>query len=470
MALRTWTRVLLTTAGVGLLAGTGQLGIAYGLRIVRFDRAFAAAARDDWAAQVGWVCWIAMVATVFAALAGERSARRHRLPAGLGRTVALAASAGVGAGTVAPLAMLPARAAIVAGVQTVPVVGLSVGFGVLLGVLAALAVLSEPAIRVNVSVVAGAVWALALVSSGPSFGTGRPRAVLPGVLDPAGLSAALAPRIAVVTMPAVALLAGAVVGWVARRRGSSTLTAAVCGWVGPALVAGAYLIAGPGDGIGGSADAAYWGSVLGVGAGALGSVLAVLVHRCDAAGPDRAGADEVDPSAGPGHPTGAGQRPGSYPSTYPAAPPAPAAPAYPSPDRPTPPAAGAPAYPLPRRPVPSTSERPGPRADGSAAPGSFAERQRATPATGPGDPPQSGRPPGPPAQRPAGGYPGGGQPTAPQPPAARRPAPRPYTPVRPRPVEPADRARNEPVRPARDDADYVRWVSDLGRGTDEPPR
>ncbi|HEY0696200.1 MAG TPA: hypothetical protein VGD43_00140 [Micromonospora sp.] len=52
MAFRTWGRVLLVAFGVGLVAGAGQLGFAYGLGVVRFAGSFASPA-NRWAGPGG---------------------------------------------------------------------------------------------------------------------------------------------------------------------------------------------------------------------------------------------------------------------------------------------------------------------------------------------------------------------------------------------------------------------------------
>ncbi|MFD0823162.1 hypothetical protein ACFQ0D_33680, partial [Micromonospora zhanjiangensis] len=88
IAFRSWGRVLLAAAVVGLLAGAGQLGIAYGLGVVRFVRSFAGGAANLWPAQLTWASWFAMVAAVAGAVVGERLARRRGLPVDVGVRIA----------------------------------------------------------------------------------------------------------------------------------------------------------------------------------------------------------------------------------------------------------------------------------------------------------------------------------------------------------------------------------------------
>src|SRR5689334_21239028 len=71
------------------------------------------------------------------------------------------------------------------------------------------------------------------------------------------------------TMPALALLAGALLGWAARRRG----------FPGPVLIRMAYLIAGPGDGGLRYQVIPYWAAMAVAGAGVLGAVIAAVIRR-----------------------------------------------------------------------------------------------------------------------------------------------------------------------------------------------
>ena len=279
MAFRTWGRVLLVALGVGVLAGAGQLGFAYGFGIVRFARTFDATTTSQWSAQLAWVSWFTMVAAVAGAVIADRLARRYDYQPTLGTRLALAATAALGAASVAPLSMQPARAAQIASVDPVLATGLAAGLGALAGLAAALAALSRSPISWNIAALTGGIWLLALISVMPSLGPTDPLpAVRLGVPDPTWLGADTAQRLAVVTMPALALIAGAVSGALARWRDHPTLVVATTGAVGPAMLALAYLTAGTG----GSADkyqaAPYWGALIAAGAGALGSVLAAVMR------------------------------------------------------------------------------------------------------------------------------------------------------------------------------------------------
>ncbi|WP_326561062.1 hypothetical protein [Micromonospora sp. NBC_01796] len=279
MAFRTWGRVLLVALGVGVLAGAGQLGFAYGFGIVRFARTFDTTAASQWTAQLAWVSWFTMVAAVVGAVIADRLARRYDYHPTLGTRLALAGAAALGAGAVAPLSMQPARAAQVAAVDPVLAAGLVAGLGALVGFAAAVAALHQSPVSWNVAVITAGIWVLALISVMPSLGPTDPLpAVRLGVPDPAWLSAGSTQRLAVVTMPALALVAGALTGVLARLRGHSTVVVASTGAVGPAMLALSYLAAGPGDSADKYQAAPYWGALIAVAAGALGSVLAAVMR------------------------------------------------------------------------------------------------------------------------------------------------------------------------------------------------
>jgi hypothetical protein len=296
MAFRTWAKLLSATLGMGALAGASQLGLAYGLGIVRLTRVLDVTTRDQWTAQLAWVVWFPMVAAVVGALAGAMFLQRWSPEAprpGAGTELALAFSAAIGAGVVVPLTMQPARTAQVAGVDPVVVIAICAGLGALVGVFAAWAALAQPIARWSLATMGVAVWAVALVSVAPSLAPSDPLpAVRLGVFDAGFLSPAVTQRTALATMPALALLIGAALGWIARRRELPTLTIALAGLPGPALLTIAYLVAGPGSGDDRYQVVPYWAAMTATGAGVLGSVLAAVLRR--GPGPDDEDEDSPD--------------------------------------------------------------------------------------------------------------------------------------------------------------------------------
>ncbi|MGW4942764.1 hypothetical protein ACWEOZ_14395 [Actinoplanes sp. NPDC004185] len=294
MAFRTWAKLLAATLGVGALAGASQLGLAYGLGIVRLTRVLDVTTRDQWTAQLAWVAWVPMLAAVVGALTGAALLRRWSpvTPVvGPGTELALAISAAIGAGVVVPLTMQPARTAQVAGVNPVVVIAICAGLGTLVGVFAAWAALAQTVARWSLVTMSAAVWAIALVSVAPSLAPSDPLpAIRLGVFDAGFLSPAVTQRTALATMPALALVIGALLGWTARRRELPTLTIALAGLPGPALLTIAYLIAGPGGGNDRYQVVPYWAAMTATGAGVLGSVLAAVLRR----GPEPEDDGELD--------------------------------------------------------------------------------------------------------------------------------------------------------------------------------
>ncbi|MEU1604250.1 hypothetical protein [Micromonospora matsumotoense] len=277
MAFRTWGRLLLTALGVSMLAGAGQLGIAYGFGIVRLTGDFPDVNR--WPAQLAWVGWFAVTAAVVGAVLTGRLVRREGLPQDTPVQLAISGAAALGALVVAPLCMQPARAVELSAVDPVWAVGICAVAGAVVGAGAASAVLLRPPLGWNVALLGGAVWLVALVSAAPGVLSTEPlRTVRLGVLEPAWLGADRAQQLAMLLLPVVALVAGAVTGGVARRRGHVPLIGGAAGAAGPVLLAFAYLTAGPGDPGDRYQLAPYYGALIAVATGALGSVAATLLR------------------------------------------------------------------------------------------------------------------------------------------------------------------------------------------------
>ncbi|MFD6564505.1 hypothetical protein [Micromonospora profundi] len=279
MAYRTWGKLLLTALGVSVLAGAGQLGVAYGFGIVRLTGAFTGTTVNQWPAQLVWVGWFAANAAVAGAVLTGRLARRDVPAASTGRQLAIGGAAALGATVVAPLCMQPARAAELISVDPVWAVGICAVLGAVIGAGAAIAVLLRPELGWNMAAVAGAVWLLALISVLPSLGTVGPLpTVRLGVLEPSWLDDAAAQRLALLLLPIVALLAGAATAALARSRGQVPLVSGATGVAGPVLVAFAYLTAGPGDAVDRYQASPYYGALIAVLAGALGAAAAALLR------------------------------------------------------------------------------------------------------------------------------------------------------------------------------------------------
>ena len=274
MAFRTWAKLLGSTFGAAALSGAGQLGLAYGLGLLDFSRAIEVTASDGWNAQLAWVSWFAMTAAAAGGLAGH-----SRLPerAGAGTRLSAGIAAGLGAATIVPLTMQPAREAAVAGVNAVFVIGACAVLGSAAGIFAAYAALGRSAARWSLVTLGSVVWLIALVSVAPSLRSGKELGTVRlGVLDAPFVPDDFTEKVTLLTMPTIALVCGVVIGLVARRKQLSTVAVALAGLAGPTLLALAYLIAGPGSGR--LQGVPYWAAMCAAGAGVLGSMLTAVAR------------------------------------------------------------------------------------------------------------------------------------------------------------------------------------------------
>jgi hypothetical protein len=277
MAFRTRAKLSGIAVGAAALAAAGQLGLAYGLGILHLSRVLDITARDQWIAQLAWVAWITMTS----AAAGGMAARVH-LPrrSGAGTRIVGAVLAGIGAAAVIPLTMQPARSAQVDGVRPVFVIGVCAALSAIVGIVAAYATLSRAVARWNIATIGIAIWVVAVASVAGSFAPGKPSTPARlGVFDASFLDGSVIDKTALFTMPALALVCGLIIGLVARGRGLSTLSIALSGLAGPALLTLAYLVAGPGSGPDRYQTVPYWAAMTASGAGVLGSVLAAILRR-----------------------------------------------------------------------------------------------------------------------------------------------------------------------------------------------
>jgi hypothetical protein len=294
---RTWVRALAGGFAAAVLIGAGQLGIAYSFGILRWDQPFEAGAENGWNIHLTWVAYIAMLAVVGGATAGVRPLRRADFD-GLGAWMAVALAALAGAGIVVPLVALPAAAVEVPRpLDPALNVGLAAGLGAAVGFFAALAALYARALAASVFVVAGWAWLVALGSvvgslDGPSPLTG----LRLGVLSLPQLPEPETQNMVLPVMAATALLCAAGIAGYSRWLGEPRLTVVSGGLAGPALVASAYLIAGPGISATQDDQLVPWrAALLAVGAGLAASTLVALVPaRRRPSADDRTRADEND--------------------------------------------------------------------------------------------------------------------------------------------------------------------------------
>ena len=273
-----WAWVLGTATGVGALAGSGQLGIGYGLGFLRFDRQFP---NDGvWSAQLTWVAWFAALAVIGGAAAGAWAARHRGLDLRLGGKVALVAAAGLGASVVTPLTLLPASSAtVLMRERPVLATALTALLGVVVGFAAAATALSVRLVAVSLTLLVAVVWLLALVSALPALlpGADPPDARL-AVLDLSVTGGGSGSTVAIVTIPVVSLLVCGGVAAAARSRGLPPLSTAVASTAAPGLLALCYVIGTPGTGDRAVQTSPYAASLIAVAVGLLTSLLIGVVR------------------------------------------------------------------------------------------------------------------------------------------------------------------------------------------------
>ncbi|HEY8473882.1 MAG TPA: hypothetical protein VIL37_14770 [Natronosporangium sp.] len=312
-----WAPIAGAGVGVGALAGAAQLGLAYGLGLLHFWLPVGPALSGGvWASQLTWVAWFAALATLAGAAAGAWLALRQDDELTLGTRIGAAAAGAVGAAITLPLTGLPARGVLLVGVgpgSNEPVIDVlaAAGLGVLLGGVAAIAVLSIRLVAVSVTLLIAAVWLLALVSVLPSLAGDDLPDVRLAVLDLPGLGGARS-VVAVLSAPVLALLVCGAVAAAARSRGFPPLLTAASSAAAPGLLALTYLIGSPGTTDRAAQVSAYAGSLIALAAGLLAALLVGGVRlsaQTDGPGSPDAGGEPgrwpVDPSS----PAGAQETP-----------------------------------------------------------------------------------------------------------------------------------------------------------------
>jgi hypothetical protein len=270
-----WARLIAHGVGVAAIAVAAQLGIGNALGIVRWDAAFDNGSTAAWRALLTWVAFVYAVAVVAGALVGRRAVRRPNRADRLSARIAATLAAALGATAAIAVAWLPARGVRAPlGVNPGLVVTITAVAGIVAGVAIALIVLSSSPIAGGFRATVAWVWLLGTGSAAAGLAASEP---LPAprlaMLDAPGLVPAQwwsGPALMVMIAAAVGL---GVAGY-ARWAGAHKLGAAMCGGVGPVVVAAAYLVGGPG---GGSAQLApYQASLAATGAGLVASILVAL--------------------------------------------------------------------------------------------------------------------------------------------------------------------------------------------------
>jgi hypothetical protein len=285
---RFWLRAFVVAFSTAALLGAAQLGLAYGLEAIEFDRNFSGV-ENDWNIHLTWIVWFAMCSvvggTAFAMSHGRLLARRvgiaSRHTDGVGITLRAIAAAGAGIGALVamlPLTVYPALSAKIPALDAGITMALNVNTSLVIAIVLAGVTAANRPLSTSMMVFTFAAWILAVVSTLntlPVMGRLYVDPVRLGVLDIGRLDPV--PR-AYLTMPVLAFVLGAIVAFASRAKRHSRVLTAVSGATGPLLIALAYLMGGPGLSreLTNQADA-YLGAMVAVVAGLVPSVLVALL-------------------------------------------------------------------------------------------------------------------------------------------------------------------------------------------------
>jgi hypothetical protein len=314
MAVRGSGGSVVAAVGVSAAVGAAQLGLGYGLDIIRFADAGGQFSPQVWVGSLTWATWIAANSTIIGAVVADRLGGRDRddparspavptdrVTALLWRLV-LATAAALGAATTVALVAVPARAAQLPDVASPQTVAAGyAALGVVASLLVAAGALAARAVASNILATAGWLWLLAVVAVTDRVLAGAdstrvPLAFWEGTAAGPWFRSVLLPDAGLAVAAALAL--GLLAALPAARRGDPPAGVVVSGAAGPLVVAITYLFTQP-DLVGAGAVDLSRHVVVPylVLAGLLGSLLAGAVP---ARSPDRSGppADRPAPPAG----------------------------------------------------------------------------------------------------------------------------------------------------------------------------
>lgn len=248
MAANRWFRLIGTSFGGAAVVAIAQVGVVHGLGLIAWNPSPG----DDgaWQGLLTWVVFLLATGVLAGAAAARRSIRviHGRVLKVTARALA-SLCAVIGAAVAFPLLWLPSRAVpqtVAANPESAVTAAAAVGIGV--GLTLAVAALISAPIGVNLAATVSWVWLFALVSTVLSYAhDGTARALRLGMIDaPQAVSRAdlwFGPFLMIGIAGAFGLLVAAAGRWLFAPR----LAIALSGFAGPALVAAAYLVGGPGD-------------------------------------------------------------------------------------------------------------------------------------------------------------------------------------------------------------------------------
>ncbi len=277
--MRFWLRVFGAGFGAGALAAAGQLGVVYGLGMVKLDRNFANA-EEEWALQLTWIAFFTLVAVVAGAAFAVNRAKHVDWRGGVMVRVVAAVASGLGVFfAMVPLTVYPAINAKLSATIPAVTVGILVTAAVASGIALAALTVAFPPMSTSLIVFTVAAWVLAIVSfvdSATWTSVLYLERVRLGVLDIGALQPI--PR-ASFSMPALAVALGIVVALTGHLKSRPRIQVALSGAAGPLLIAIAYLLSGPGPkDVTYQADA-YLGAMIAVVAGLIPAAIIAFLPR-----------------------------------------------------------------------------------------------------------------------------------------------------------------------------------------------
>jgi hypothetical protein len=271
MAVRGWIGSVAAAVGAGAAVAAAQLGLGYGLNIIRFAEPGGQLSAEAWVTSLTWATWIAASSTIIGAVVAVRTAGRpdhqpeprelspatrppmppptappDRIAAQLWRLV-LAVAAALGAAITVALVAVPARAVQLPGVDSPQTVAAGyAALGVVASVLVAAGALAARPVAANLLATSGWLWLLAVVAvTDRVLGSDRqvPLAFWAATEDGPWFRAVLMPDAGPAL--AAALGIGFLAALPAARRGDHPVGVAVSGAAGPVVLAIAYLLTQP---------------------------------------------------------------------------------------------------------------------------------------------------------------------------------------------------------------------------------
>ena len=211
---KTWGRAVGAAFWIAAVMGAAQVGVASVLGALRLDAKFADA--DQWTAQTAFLAWFALVAVAVGTAAAAHST-------GLGTRLSAAVAAGIGSALGS---------------------GIALGIGAVAGIVVAFAMLSARSLGWNAAAYGVLMW---LFLAGAVAAEPADVQAHLGSLAGPGLPESFEHSFGLWGLPVLAAVLGVLVALVARLRGHHRLAIAVSGASGPATVALAYVIVGPGS-------------------------------------------------------------------------------------------------------------------------------------------------------------------------------------------------------------------------------